>query len=170
MRTEIRGCLRKDGTCSTQFPRDLYSKTEVDPIDGSIEMNKLEPMLNCMTPDVTYCMRCNTDITCLLSGTAIKAVVAYIFDYMTKASFKMYQMFETVKAVLERKTESIGGSKVGRENTQVMVMQVVNSLMSKLQIGSPMACLYLLDHPDHYTNMTFKVVIENREMRQTESF
>ncbi|KAJ7315248.1 hypothetical protein DFH08DRAFT_715920, partial [Mycena albidolilacea] len=33
---------------------------------------------------------------------------------------------------------------------------MVNSLTSKLQIGSPMASLYLLKHPDHYTNYTFK--------------
>ncbi|KAJ7849017.1 hypothetical protein B0H13DRAFT_1645298 [Mycena leptocephala] len=33
---------------------------------------------------------------------------------------------------------------------------MVNSLTSKLQIGSPMACLYLLENPDHYTNLTFK--------------
>ncbi|KAF8187236.1 hypothetical protein K438DRAFT_1552852, partial [Mycena galopus ATCC 62051] len=26
-----------------------------------------------------------------------------------------------------------------------------------LQIGSPMAALYLLDNPDHYTNCTFKL-------------
>ncbi|KAF8145327.1 hypothetical protein K438DRAFT_1630388 [Mycena galopus ATCC 62051] len=28
--------------------------------------------------------------------------------------------------------------------------------MSKLQIGSPVACMYLLGYPDHYTNLTFK--------------
>ncbi|KAJ7301293.1 hypothetical protein DFH08DRAFT_724427, partial [Mycena albidolilacea] len=33
---------------------------------------------------------------------------------------------------------------------------MVNSLTSKLQIGSPMASLYLLKNPDHYTNYTFK--------------
>ncbi|KAJ7106603.1 hypothetical protein C8R44DRAFT_638319, partial [Mycena epipterygia] len=33
---------------------------------------------------------------------------------------------------------------------------MVNSLTSKLQIGSPMASLYLLDNPDHYTNLDFK--------------
>ncbi|KAJ7128338.1 hypothetical protein C8R44DRAFT_615646, partial [Mycena epipterygia] len=33
---------------------------------------------------------------------------------------------------------------------------MVNSLTSKLQIGSPMASLYLLDNPDHYTNLNFK--------------
>ncbi|KAK7022550.1 hypothetical protein R3P38DRAFT_2533189 [Favolaschia claudopus] len=34
---------------------------------------------------------------------------------------------------------------------------MVNSLTSKLQIGSPLASLYLLGNPDHYTNMKFKV-------------
>ncbi|KAJ7088934.1 hypothetical protein C8R44DRAFT_649179, partial [Mycena epipterygia] len=37
-----------------------------------------------------------------------------------------------------------------------MIMQMVNSLTSKLQIGSPMASLYLLDNLDHYTNLNFK--------------
>ncbi|KAJ6570424.1 hypothetical protein B0H10DRAFT_1677554, partial [Mycena sp. CBHHK59/15] len=37
------------------------------------------------------------------------------------------------------------------------IMQMVNSLSSKLQLGSPMACLFLLGNPDHYTNLKFKV-------------
>lgn len=37
-----------------------------------------------------------------------------------------------------------------------MIMQMVNSLTSKLQIGSPMASLYLLGNPDRYTNLMFK--------------
>ncbi|KAF8187811.1 hypothetical protein K438DRAFT_1594822, partial [Mycena galopus ATCC 62051] len=36
-------------------------------------------------------------------------------------------------------------------------MQTVNSLTSKLQTGSPMACLYILNNPDHYTNCSFKL-------------
>ncbi|KAJ6612584.1 hypothetical protein B0H10DRAFT_1729210, partial [Mycena sp. CBHHK59/15] len=95
-------CLRTDGTCASRFPRDLYMKTEVDPEDGSINVKKLEPMLNCLTPDVTYCLRCNTDVTSLLSGTSIKAVVAYISDYISKASLKIYHIFHTVKDILNR--------------------------------------------------------------------
>ncbi|KAJ7288738.1 hypothetical protein C8J57DRAFT_953978, partial [Mycena rebaudengoi] len=34
---------------------------------------------------------------------------------------------------------------------------MVNSLSSKSQIGSPMACLYFLRNKDHYTNLDFKV-------------
>ncbi|KAJ7697001.1 hypothetical protein B0H17DRAFT_928751, partial [Mycena rosella] len=95
-------CLRKDKTCSARFPRDVYMKTEVDPADGSINVKKQEFMINCVTPDVTYCIRCNTDVTSLLSGTSIKAVVAYISDYVTKASLKIYHIFDTVKEVLSK--------------------------------------------------------------------
>ncbi|KAJ7304712.1 hypothetical protein DFH08DRAFT_721486, partial [Mycena albidolilacea] len=158
MRNEVKGCLRKDESCLARFPRNLYMKTEVDPNNGSIQVKKLEPMISCVTPDVTYCLRCNTDVTSLLSGTSIKAVVAYISDYVTKSSLKIYHMFQTVKAVLDNNTENIGSSKTGRANSRVMIMQMVNSLTSKLQIGSPMASLYLLGNPDHYTNFAFKVV------------
>ncbi|KAJ7133232.1 hypothetical protein C8R44DRAFT_611025 [Mycena epipterygia] len=153
----LRGCLRKDGTCSARFPRDVFIKTEVDPIDGAINVKKLEPMLNCVIPDVTYCLRCNTDVTSLLSGTSIKAVVAYISDYVTKATLKLYHIFDTISTILDKKSsEGIGRTDRTAENTRVMVMQMVNSLTSKLQIGSPMASLYLLDNPDHYTNFNFK--------------
>jgi hypothetical protein len=132
-------------------------KTEVDPDDGSINVKKLEPKINCVTPDLTYCLRCNSDVTSLLSGTSIKAVVAYISDYVTKSSLKMYHMFDAIRAVLNLNTESIGQTKKNTENSRVLLMQMVNSLTSKLQIGSPMASLYLLNNPDHYTNYKFKV-------------
>jgi len=33
--------------------------------------------------------------------------------------------------------------------------KIVNNLSAKMEIGSPMACMYLLRNPDHYTNMKF---------------
>src|SRR6202142_2323476 len=33
--------------------------------------------------------------------------------------------------------------------------KIVNSLSAKMEIGSPMACMYLLGNPDHYTNKKF---------------
>ncbi|KAJ7213365.1 hypothetical protein C8J57DRAFT_1017016, partial [Mycena rebaudengoi] len=49
----------------------------------------------------------------------------------------------------------LGGSPQSKKNARVLVMQMVNSLSSKLQIGSPMASLYLLGNKDHYTNLDF---------------
>ncbi|KAF8222664.1 hypothetical protein L208DRAFT_1201281, partial [Tricholoma matsutake] len=33
--------------------------------------------------------------------------------------------------------------------------KIVNSLSAKMEMGSPMACMYLLGNPDHYTNYLF---------------
>jgi ABC-type dipeptide/oligopeptide/nickel transport system permease component len=38
-----------------------------------------------------------------MSGTAVKAVVAYISDYMTKTTLKTYTMFDSIKGVYERR-------------------------------------------------------------------
>ncbi|KAJ7788982.1 hypothetical protein B0H14DRAFT_2286039, partial [Mycena olivaceomarginata] len=118
IRQEVRGCLRKDGTCRSRFPRDIFMQTEVDPADGYINMRKREAMINTVTPVVTYTLRCNTDVTSLLSGTSIKAVVAYISDYITKQSLKIYHMFDTVKNVINKQTDSLGGSATSKKNTR----------------------------------------------------
>ena len=67
----------------TRFPRQTFEKTEVDPKTGALNIKKGERWINTLTPIVTYLLRCNSDITSLLSGTAIKAIVAYISDYVT---------------------------------------------------------------------------------------
>ncbi len=59
--------------------------------------------------------------------------------------------------VLERNTIGVDSTAKESEDSRVLLMQMVNSLTSKLQIRSPMASLYLLGNPDHYTNLAFKV-------------
>ena len=41
--------------------------------NGGLNIKKGESMLNNVTAEVTYLIHCNTDVTSLLSGTAIKA-------------------------------------------------------------------------------------------------
>ncbi|KAF8237353.1 hypothetical protein L208DRAFT_1203446, partial [Tricholoma matsutake] len=35
------------------------------------------------------------------------------------------------------------------------MMKIVNLLSAKMEMGSPMICMYLLGNPDHYTNYQF---------------
>ncbi|KAJ7713997.1 hypothetical protein B0H16DRAFT_1340995, partial [Mycena metata] len=95
-----KGCLNKDGVCTARFPREVFPESIVDYSDGSLNVKKLESEINNVTPMLTYCLRCNTDVTSLLSGTAIKAIVAYISDYVSKASLKSYQVFSSMYDVL----------------------------------------------------------------------
>ena len=106
---------------------------------------------------MTFLLRCNSDITSLLSGTAIKAIVAYISDYVTKPSLKTYTIFDTIRSVFDKSSEMLGGTQKRKDKARSLLTKIVNALTAKLEIGGPMASLYLLGNPDHYTNQNFVV-------------
>ncbi|KAA1479921.1 hypothetical protein DENSPDRAFT_789682, partial [Dentipellis sp. KUC8613] len=120
-------------------------------------MKKGEAWLNTFTYSLSYLLRCNSDVTSLLSGTAIKSIVAYITDYITKSPLNTHVIFEAVKTVFDRNTDYLQDDICRQEKARKLVVQIVNNLTVKLEMGAPMACLYLLSHPDHYTNEKFKV-------------
>ena len=143
------------GKCKARFPRSLFTKSTIDFLTGAITIKKLEPWLNTFTPIVTYLFRCNTDVTSLSSGTAIKAVVIYVSDYITKSSLKTHVVFDSIKSVFHKNSEMIGGTLPMKEKARRIMMKVVNLLSAKMEMGAPMICMYLLDNPDHYTDHIF---------------
>src|SRR6267378_1215439 len=153
----VTGCLsNKWGKCKARFPRKTFKHTEVDMDNGALNIKKGESMLNTVTAEITYLIRSNTDVTSLLSGTAIKAVVAYVSDYISKPALKTYLIFEAVKSVFDRNSEMLGGSLDQKEKAHILLTQIVNNLTSKMEIGGPMASMYLLKNLDHYTNYKFR--------------
>ncbi|KAJ6522931.1 hypothetical protein DFH09DRAFT_857062, partial [Mycena vulgaris] len=119
---------------------------------GHINVRHIEPMVNTVNPILTYLSRCNSDVTSMLSGTAVKAVVSYVSDYISKLSLKSFQMFASVYDVFEKNSEMIGGALRDKEQARHMVRKMVNSMSAKMEIGSPMASMYLLGNPDHYAS------------------
>src|SRR5258708_18578695 len=154
---ERRGCINKHGNCKARFPRQIFDKTEVDPKTGALNIKKGERWMNTLTPIVTYLLRCNSDVTSLLSGTAIKAIVAYISDYVTKPGLKTYTIFDTIRSVFDKSSEMLGGTQKRKDKARSLLTKIVNAFTAKLEIGGPMASLYLLGNPDHYTNQNFIV-------------
>jgi hypothetical protein len=118
-------------------------------------MKKLEQWINTFTPTLTYLLRCNTDVGSMLSGTSIKAVISYVTDYVTKPSLKTHQIFSSAYDVFEKNSELLGGNTEEKGAARKLLLKIVNALTSKMEIGSPMACLYLLENPDHYTSHIF---------------
>ncbi|KDR76760.1 hypothetical protein GALMADRAFT_48097, partial [Galerina marginata CBS 339.88] len=97
-----RGCRdNKWNRCKARFPRTVIQKSYVDDT-GAIYLKKNEPWINTFTPIVTYLYRCNTDVTSLSSGTAIKAVVLYVSDYITKSTLKTHTIFDSIKSVFHK--------------------------------------------------------------------
>lgn len=153
----VTGCKsNKWGKCKARFPRKVFEQTMVNPMTGSLDIKKGEPWMNTVNPVITYLLRCNTDITSLLSGTAIKAVLAYISDYITKPTLKTYVVFDTIVSIFEKNSELINGPTDRKETARRLLTQIVNSLTAKMEVGAPMAAMYLLGNPDHYTDHKFR--------------
>ena len=105
-----KGCLDNIwGKCKARFPRPTFPTTEIDPESGSINVKKTEPWLNTLTYLVTYLFRCNTDFTSLRSGTAIKGVLLYVSNYITKPALKTHVIFDTLRSMFQKHSDVVGG-------------------------------------------------------------
>ncbi|KAI0083211.1 hypothetical protein BDY19DRAFT_900609, partial [Irpex rosettiformis] len=119
-------------------------------------MRKGEAWLNTFSPTLTYLLRCNSDVTSLSSGTAIKSVIAYVTDYITKSPLKTHVIFDAVKTIFARNMEEPLKDDEKQKKGRSVITKIVNALTAKSEIGSPMASMYLLNHPDHYTSHVFQ--------------
>ncbi|PBK92313.1 hypothetical protein ARMGADRAFT_1031188 [Armillaria gallica] len=87
---------------------------------------------------------------------AIKAVLVYVMDYITKPGLKMHAIFDYIHAVFQHdKDRPQDPNRTRKDRTCKLMMQMVNVLGMKMEIGSPMICSYLLGFPDHYMNKKF---------------
>ncbi|KAF8220189.1 hypothetical protein L208DRAFT_1111954, partial [Tricholoma matsutake] len=87
------------GRCKAHFPWPLFIKSVVDMATGALSIKKHEPWMNTIAPVITYLFGCNTDVTSLRSGTAIKGVLSYCTNYITKPGLKTWAIFEAIRAV-----------------------------------------------------------------------
>ncbi|KAF5336919.1 hypothetical protein D9611_002865 [Ephemerocybe angulata] len=149
-----KGCINKDGLCCARFPRDLYPETLVDE-KGHIFMKKNEPMINCVNDTMVYSFGCNTDCGSLSSGTAVNATAGYVADYIVKQGLKTHQIFSSIYDVFERNQAIWEESKSEGDAARRLILKMANSLTSKVEVGGPMAAMYLLGNPDNYTSHRF---------------
>ena len=70
--------------------------------------------------------------------------MAYVSDYISKPALKTYLIFEAVKSVFDRNSEMLEESLDRKEKARRLLTQIVNNLTSKMEIGGPMASMYLL--------------------------
>jgi hypothetical protein len=151
-----RGCLdNKWGRCKSRFPRETFAETRVDPVTGALDLKKKEPWINNFSAIVSYLFRCNTDVTSLRSGTAIKGTLLYVSDYITKMTLKTHVAFDSIRSVFQKNSEMLGGCESQHVKARKLMTKMVNAMSAKLELGSPMICLYLLGNPDHYTGHRF---------------
>ena len=90
--------------CKARFSKDTYLETAVNFESEALLINKGEAWLNTFTLTVSYMLRCNYNVTSLLSDIAIKSVVAYVANYITKTPLKTHIMLKSIQQVFEHNT------------------------------------------------------------------
>ena len=76
---------------------------------GALSLGQKEEWINTHNLLLSYLLRCNTDVTSLLSGTMVKAVLAYVTDYVKKTSLKTYSVPEAIQMLIQGSAELVGG-------------------------------------------------------------
>ncbi len=154
-----KGCWRgKPGYCRARFPRDIVDTSQIDRSSGAIRFKHLEPWLNTYNPTLSFLLRCNSDVTCLLSGTQVKSVMAYVTDYVTKTKLTTESFFTTVRTIFDRNVDVLLDAQTQPASVaRTLVVKTVNAIGSAAETGGPMVCASLLGQPDHYTGHKFKV-------------
>ena len=74
---------------------------------------------------------------------------------MTKPGLNTYSMFDTIHQIFEKNKTLLTVTEHINSSARSLVTKMVNALTAKLEIGSPMASMYLLGNPDHYTSHNF---------------
>ncbi|TFK62060.1 hypothetical protein BDN72DRAFT_777569, partial [Pluteus cervinus] len=156
----------KFGKCRARFPRLLVNETHVDEESHGLVLKKKEGWINTITPVLTYLLRCNTDVTSLKSGTATIGIVRYATDYITKSYLKTRVIFDTMRSMFARHSVYLSGDEPAHDKARSIMTKIVNGLTSKMEIGSPMASLYLLGNPDHYTSHNFTYIYWQRYVQE----
>lgn len=118
----------------------------------------------------SYLERCNTDLTSILSGTIVRAIIVYCTDYMTKIPMKTYMIFEIVRMMIHGESNGVKVMNDPLHLARSLISKIVNALSARSEIGGPIVAAMLLGNPDHYTNCMFKVVFWKSYVRAVDSY
>ena len=68
---------------------------------------------------------------------------------------KTHAIFSAVKTVFSRQSDLINSNLDRKLKARKLIVKIVNALTANSETGAPMASMYLLKHPDHYTSHKF---------------
>ena len=150
------GCKKTPTTeCKARYPRLLFPSTTIHP-DGFVTLKKSEEYINTYNDVLAFLVKCNSDVQCLMSGTSVKAIIAYVTDYITKTDLRTTDMHECIKIVAERRQLRATDEDPELEYVaKGVLMSLINQFTAMQQVGSPMAAMFLLGFPANYTNRLF---------------
>ncbi|KAH8795883.1 hypothetical protein DL96DRAFT_1567013 [Flagelloscypha sp. PMI_526] len=126
---------------------------------GNLILQKLDGLVNNYNSTVLEAMRCNMDIKFIGSGTAAKACLYYVIDYITKSQLSAHIGYAAVESALKVVQDQMNGAyKRGgiKEQGKMLLRKCAFSMLARQEVAAPMVMTYLLDLKDHFTNFQYR--------------
>ncbi|KAF9057091.1 hypothetical protein BJ165DRAFT_1309114, partial [Panaeolus papilionaceus] len=101
---------------------NVVPHTTVDPDSGEIELESKDGLVNNYCKPILEALRCNMDVEFIGSGTASKAILYYITDYITKSPLKTHVGY----AALETAVNKLGSFDVTNQDINAYTKDLIN--------------------------------------------
>ncbi|KAH6887373.1 hypothetical protein BKA70DRAFT_1061255, partial [Coprinopsis sp. MPI-PUGE-AT-0042] len=135
---------------------NVRDKTSIDAETGEILYESLDGLVNHFHAAIIEAVRCNMDIKHIGSGTAAKAVVFYITDYISKSQLKAHVAYAALETAVRRLGEfdSVETDIEGRAKD--VLQKCAFKLISHQELSGQQVASYLLGIGDCYASHSFK--------------
>ena len=123
---------------------------------GSFVMCHLNGMVNNYCPTISEPTRCNTDLKFMTSGDAVKSVLHYITDYITKTGNKSHVSFGALEVALKKLGDYDPTDTDTELRAKRMLQKCVYAILSHQELSSQQVAAYLKGYGDHYSSHRYR--------------
>ena len=137
-------------------PSNVQLETTFDMETGEICMRCLDGLVNNFNETILEAIRCNMDIKFIGSGSAAKAIIYYITNYITKSQLKTHVAY----SALELSVKKLGEYNAGEDDLTVRAKKLLQkcaySMISHQELSAQQVASYLMDYEDHFTSHEYR--------------
>ncbi|KAJ7065126.1 hypothetical protein B0H15DRAFT_926038 [Mycena belliarum] len=132
-------------------PKDL-----IDPETGELTLRCLDGLVNNFNSTILEAIRCNMDIKFIGSGSAAKAILYYITDYITKTQLQAHVAYAALELAVGKLGEYDPDVDEITMRAKRLLQKCAHSMIAKQELSSQQVVSYLMDFEDHFTSHKFK--------------
>ncbi|KAF9642416.1 hypothetical protein BDM02DRAFT_3075889, partial [Thelephora ganbajun] len=122
---------------------------------GSFVLRRLNGMINNCCPTIAEGCRCNSDIKFITSGDAVKSVLFYVTDYISKMQEKSHVSFGALEAALKKLGDYDPTDTDPKTRGKQTLIKCVYSVISHQELSGQQVAAYLKGYGDHYSSHVY---------------
>jgi hypothetical protein len=126
-------------------------QSQFDPDTGEFTMRCLDGLVNHFNETMLRAIRCNMDIKFISSGPAVKAVIYYITDYITKSQLQAHVAYAALEGAVQRLGEFDPEDDDLASRAKRLLQNCAHSMISNQELSAQQVASHLMGYEDHFT-------------------